>query len=215
MIKFKNVFIRYIRDFYSLYDFSCEINSHTLFIGDFFSGANSIMRTLAKIDKDYKGEIFIDNINIKKIKDKDLDLVYLPKNPILFKNKSIFKNLYFPLKIRKINKKTAKNLINNIFIELKNNNFDFFNNYLNNKNCDILKLKIKKLNTNEQKILTLIRAILRKPKYLLIENLFQNLDKEYIQIATYLLNKLKESSLIIACENIECSQYKNFNIIKL
>ena len=120
MIKFENVFIRYIRDFYSLYDFSCEINSHTLFIGDFFSGANSIMRTLAKIDKDYKGEIFIDSINIKKIKDKDLDLVYLPKNPILFKNKSIFKNLYFPLKIRKINKKTAKNLINSIFIELKN-----------------------------------------------------------------------------------------------
>ena len=90
MIKFKHVFMQYISEFYSLYDFSCEINSHTLFVGDFFNGTNAIMRILSKIDKDYKGEIFVDDVNLKNIKDKDLNLVYLPENPILFKNKNIF-----------------------------------------------------------------------------------------------------------------------------
>ena len=101
MIKFESVYLNYVNEFYSLYDFSCEINSHTLFVGDFFSGTTAIMRTLSKIDKDYKGNIFIDNTNIKNIKDKDLNLVYLPEKPILFKNKSIFKNLYYRNMVKK------------------------------------------------------------------------------------------------------------------
>lgn len=226
MIKFDHVFVQYVNEFYSLYDFSCEINSHTLFIGDFFSGATAIMRTLSKIDKDYIGEIYLDDVNLKNIKDKDLNLVYLPEMPTLFKNKNIFKNLYFPLKIRKINKKTAKNLIFNIFLELKNNNFNIFYNYFNlNKinvkleNNDlinkILHLKINKLNRSEQKIITLLRAVLRAPKYVLIENFFENLNEKHVQLAEFLLNKIKETSIIIACEKEVKDVFKSFQINNL
>ena len=231
MIEFKHVFVQYVNEFFSLYDFNCEINSHTLFVGDFFSGTNAIMRTVSKIDKDYKGDIFIDDINLKNIKDKDLNLSYLPETPVLFKNKNIFDNLYFPLKIRKINKNNAKNLIFSIFFELKNNNFEIFNECLDIKNYDlnkenilknedhrdyliesILKLKVKKLSLSEQKILSLIRAILRKPKFVLIENFFENLNEKHIQLAEFLLNKIKETSTIIACEKEVKHLFKNFQI---
>ena len=104
MIKFEHVFLKYVNDFFSLYDFSCEITSHTLFVGDFFDGTNSIMRILSKIDKDYKGEVLVNNINLKSINDKDLNIAYLPESTALFSNKNIFENLFFPLKIRKIDK---------------------------------------------------------------------------------------------------------------
>ncbi len=236
MIKFKNVFIQYVNDFYSLYDFCCVIDGHTLFVGDFFDGTNAIMRILSKIDKDYKGEVFVDDVNLKSIKDKDLKIAYLPENPTLFKNKNIFTNLYFPLKIRKINKNSAKNLIFSMFLELKNNNLNFLdkylnikneelNNNLNSKNRDfvslqienILKLKVKKLSLSEQKIIALIRATLRQPKYILLENFFEDLDAEHIELAKFSLNKIKESSTIIACEKDKnkLEHFKDFNIIKL
>lgn len=231
MIKFKNVYVQYVKEFFSLYDFSCEINSHTLFVGDFFNGTNSIMRTLTRIDKNYSGEIFIDNVNLKNIKDKDLNIAYLPENPVLFKNKNIFKNLYFPLKIRKINKNSAKNLIYSVFSELKNNNFEIFNEYLNNQNIKeklkneelfnlqiniVLKLKTKKLNSNEQKIITLIRTILRSPKYVLLENFFENLNEDYVPVAKFLIERLKQTSTIIACEKDETrlNIFKDFKLKK-
>lgn len=249
MIEFKGVYIQYVSDFYSLYDFSCVINSHTLFVGDFFDGTNAIMRTLSKIDKNYKGEIFIDNINLKNIKDKDLNFAYLPEKPVLFKNKSIKFNLTYPLKIRKINKlnflaelenevfcihnkKTAKNLIFSAFLEFKQNNFNFLDNYLKELNNDlnsktkdfsasqienILQLKTKKLTLSEQKIIALIRVVLRKPKYVLLENFFEDLDEEHIPIVLYLIEKLKQTSTIIACEKDETNLelFKDFEIIAL
>lgn len=221
MIEFHNVYLQYVKEFYSLFNFSCVIDNHTLFVGDFFAGTTAIMRTLSKIDKAYSGEIIVDNLNIKNIKDKDLNIAYLPEVPVLL-NKNMFKNLYFPLKIRKIDKNTAKNLINSIFLELKNNNFNFLNRYLNIKKEDefinnILKLKIKKLNLSEQKLISLIRAMLWQPKYILLENFFENLDNEYIPLATYLINKAKLNSTIIACEteNKNLEIFKNFNILDL
>lgn len=214
MIKFDHVFIQYVKEFYCLHEFSCEISSHTLFVGDFFVGTNAIMRTLSKIDNHYLGNIFVDNVNLKSISDKDLSISYLPQKPVLF-NKNIFKNLFYPLKIRKINKNIAKNLIYSTFDELKNNNFNIFNIKKNNNFNEILKIKIKKLNLSEQKIVTLIRTVLRKPKYVLLENFFEDLNNEHIEIAKFLLEKLKETSTIIACENQTNLAFENFNIINL
>ena len=202
MIEFKNVYIQYVKEFYSLYNFNCEISQHTLFVGDFYNGTNSIMRILAKIDKQYSGDCLVDNINLKDIKDKDLSIAYLPQTPILFKHKNLFYNLYFPLKIRKIKKNIAKNKINTLLNEL---------------NLNFINKKIKHMSKSEQKILCLIRAVLREQKYVLLENFFEDLDAEFISIAKFLIDKLKSNSTIIACEkdNIILEYYKDFEIVNL
>lgn len=224
MIEFKNVNLQYVKEFYSLCNFNQTILNHSLFVGDFFDGTNSIMRILSKIDKDYTGEVFVDNVNLKNIKDKDLSVAYLPEKPVFFKNKNIFENLCFPLKIRKINKNSAKNLIFSVFLELKKENFNFLDKYINIKNEElnnnlnlqienILKLKVKKLTLSEQKIIALIRAILRKPKYILLENFFEDLDELCLSLAVYLINKLRQDSIIIACEKEIKEALKEFDII--
>lgn len=201
MIEFKNVYIKYINDFYSLYNKNFKINCSTVFVGDAVDGTKAVMRLISKIDKSYDGEIFIDNKNIKDIKDKDLSVAYIPEFPELFSHKNIFKNLYYPLKIRKINKNIAKNTINNAIFEYKLNNFPE---------------KIKNMNLSQKKIICLVRAILRKPKYILLENFFKDLENSYYELSIKILNSC-DSSIVIACEeNIENIDYfNNFNKINL
>ncbi len=202
MVEFRKVSIQYVKEFFCLYEFSCKIKSNTLFVGDFFTGTTSIMRILSKIDTTFSGECLIDNVDIKKIKNKELSIAYLPKNPVLFENKNIFDNLYYPLKIRKINKNIAKNTINSIKNEL---NIDFF------------EKKIKKLNLYEKKITALIRAVLREPKIILLENFFENLDEKYLELALLIFKKLKPETLIIATEKTapKLEFFKDFEIINL
>ena len=38
MIEFKNVYLKYVNNFYSLYNFNCVIDYHTLFVDDFYNG---------------------------------------------------------------------------------------------------------------------------------------------------------------------------------
>ncbi len=200
MIKFENVYIQYVKDFHLLFNANFEIQKNTLFVGDEFEGITAILRLISKIEKNYIGEIYIDNKNIKDIKDKELSVAYVSENPTLFKHKSIFKNLYYPLKIRKINKNDAKNIINEAISKYNLNNFE---------------KKVSKMNLSEQIILTLIRATIRKPKYLLIENLFSKINAEYFDLLSTILKDISKDTIIIACENKEFEFYNDFETIFL
>lgn len=112
MIEFNAVKIKYVPDITTLLNFNLKINGNTLIIGDEFLGTSSILRLLAKIDKNYEGDIFIEGVNLKDIKDRDLSIAYIPKEPYLFNHKSIEKNLGYPLKIRKTDKATTKEKVN-------------------------------------------------------------------------------------------------------
>ena len=52
---------------------------------------------------------------------------------------------------------------------------------------------------------------------MLIENFFEDLNSDYFNLALYLINKLKKSSTVIACEkNLNNIDYfKECNIIEL
>ncbi len=199
MIEIKNLTVNYIEEFASVYNLSIEIKSNTLFVCDKLDGGFAILRTLAKIDKAYKGEILLDGVNLKHIKDKFLPIAFVPKKPYLFKS-NIDKNLLFPLKIRKINKKTSQNAVNLLKNEYNLNNFP---------------KKIKNLNFGEQKIICLARAIIRKPQYILVENFFENLEPEHIALAEKMIADASTFATIVATEKTTCSAYKNFNVIKL
>ena len=51
MIEIKNVSIKYVKDYYSLYNVNLEINGNSLLIGDTASGNNFLLRLLAKISQ--------------------------------------------------------------------------------------------------------------------------------------------------------------------
>ena len=202
MIKFDKIYVKFVNDFFSLYDCNIEISTNTILFEKNLCGTTAFMRTLAKLNKKYKGEIFVNKVNLKNIKDKDLNLVYLPETPTLFQHKSIKCNLTYPLKIRKINKYTINNKLNEIILEYNFFNFD---------------KKIKNLNLYEQKIVALLRTLIRKPKYVLIENLFENIEENHKSIIISIIKKLQENSIIIASEkNVEnYKYYENYKKIEI
>ncbi|MBR2970130.1 MAG: ATP-binding cassette domain-containing protein [Clostridia bacterium] len=187
--------MKYTDDFFVLYDYSRIFNKSTLLIGDDYVGTGAIIRLIGKIDKPISGSILIDNKDITLIKNRELNLAIIPDEPI-FINNNLFKNLYYPLKIRKINKNIAKNIINNAISHYKIENF--------NK-------KINKLNISQRKIIALLRAKIRQPKYILIDNLFDNFDNKYLDILQAILLDMSKESIIIATEKVKNNTYENLN----
>lgn len=208
MIEFNAVTIKYVPDITTLLNFNLKINGNTLIIGDEFLGTSSILRLLAKIDKNYEGDIFIEGVNLKDIKDRDLSIAYIPKEPYLFNNKSIEKNLGYPLKIRKIDKATAKEKVNFAL--------NLINNLTQKYNLPTFSNKINKMNISEKKIITLLRASLRTPKYILIDDFFINLNEKYQPLVAELIKQLEKTSTIIATTSIITNlPYKNYKYIDL
>lgn len=189
MIEFKNVTINYVKDFASLFDFNLKINENYLIIGDEIK-TSAMARTLAKIDKHYTGKILIDGENIKKIKDKNFNLAYVSKGNYLF-NKDINFNLAYPLKIRHQNKKIIDETIQNTLIQY-----------------DLKNKKIKDLSPCEKKIITLLRATIRKPKYIVCENLFESLDEKNLKLALQIIKDNQTATTFIILEN---KQVENLN----
>lgn len=208
MIEFNAVTIKYVPDITTLLNFNLKINGNTLIIGDEFLGTSSILRLLAKIDKNYEGDIFIEGVNLKDIKDRDLSIAYIPKEPYLFNNKSIEKNLGYPLKIRKTDKATTKEKVNFAL--------NLINNLTQKYNLPTFSNKINKMNISEKKIITLLRASLRTPKYILIDDFFINLNEKYQPLVAELIKQLEKTSTIIATTSIITNlPYKNYKYIDL
>ncbi len=197
MIKFENVNLKYVEEFYSLLSFSFTFNKNTIILGGDLDGANSILRLIAKFDKIYDGEIFINNTNIKNIKDKELNVAFVSSSPYLFKHKNLEYNLGYGLKIRKIDKKNIRNCVKNAIFTY---------------NLEYLNKKIKNLSVAELKLISLLRAVLWKPKYLLLENFFENLNPDQISKALKIINDYK--GLIIACEKQNLNLLTNFEVIE-
>lgn len=197
MIKFENVNINYVPQFSSLLDFSFCFNENILLIGDELSGANTVLRLIAKFDKTYSGNITIDNKNIKNLKDKELNVAFVSHEPFIFKFKNLEYNLGYGLNIRKTDKKTIKNEVDFL---IKKYNLQNFNK------------KLKELTLSEIKIITLLRAIIRKPKYLLLEYFFENLDTQYFDLAKQIISD--SDAIVIACEKDEVKAFEYFKVLR-
>ena len=111
------------------------------------------------------------------------------------------------MKIRKVDKATIKEKVSFVI--------NYLNSLTKKHNIENFPNKIKKMNISEKKIVTLLRALVRAPKYILIDDFFSNLDEKYFPLANELIGKQKQTSTIIATSNKVELIYKDFNIIDL
>lgn len=198
MIESKNLTIQYIKEYATIFDVSFSIKSNTMFLAQ-NDEISALFRTIAKIEKNYEGNCYIDSENIRNIKDKNLNLGYVPSSPFLFSRKTVKQNLIYPLIIRKENKNSASTKVDNII----------------NKYLYDFPQKTKLLDLSQRKIVALLRTILWQPKYLLIEHFFENLDPKYLDFAQQIISSVDKNTIIVASENKITSAYKNYQIISL
>ena len=124
----------------------------TYLLGENGAGKSTLLNILAKVDKDYQGEIY------DSFKGEEISLV--DANPYMLKG-DVYKNIVYPLKIRKrkdIDKEMK--ILLNIF------------------NLKALKNKeASKLSSGETQKVAIVRALSFSPKLLMLDEPTANLDR--------------------------------------
>ena len=188
MIRIKNLFLRYTREFYALYDINIDIaaGESVAFVGEDESGKTSLLRILAKLEKMTKGEVYIKDIPIEKLNFKtDINAGYVPATPVFLEKKSVYENFRYILKNWGFSEKEIESKINKVIIE-----------YSLEKIKDT---KVKDLTLEEKYILSLIRLTFRELDLLMVDNIFDHLSAATFEVATNLIKTLqKKTTLIVA-----------------
>lgn len=189
MIKVKNLFLRYTREFYALYDINMDISAgeSVALIGEDESGKTSLLRVLAKLEKKTKGEVFIKDIPLEKLNYKnDINAGYVPATPVFLEKKSVYENFRYILKTWGLSEKEIESKINQTIIE-----------YSLEKIKDT---KIKDLTLEEKYVLSLIRLTFRELELLLIDNIFDKLSDPIMEVVVALIKQLqtKKTTLVLA-----------------
>lgn len=190
MILVKNLYLKYIREYFALYDISLEIEDgeKVALVGEEHSGKTSLLRILAKLEKPSKGEVYIKDIPLKKVNFKyDVSAGYLPASPVFFDKKTVYENFKYILKYQKLNEADIENKINDALI---------------NFNIETLKdTKIKELTLFEKYLISIARLSFRNLELVMIDNIFDGLNEEEKgKIVAIIKEKFsdKKTTLIVA-----------------
>ena len=192
MISIKNLFLKYTREYFALYDINLDIEKgeSVALVGADDSGKTSLIRVLAKLEKPTSGGIYIENRPLKKVNFKhDISAGYVPATPVFLERKTVYENFKYILSARKLPANEIENKINEAIIE-----------YSLEKIRDE---KICNLTVEEKYVLSLIRLSFRELDLLVVDNIFDKLSDVYVEIIVDLIKKLKtkDTTLILATKN--------------
>lgn len=197
MLQVKNLYLKYTREYFALYDINISIapGESVALIGEDESGKTSLLRVIAKLEKASKGDIYIKEIPIKKLNYKtDISAGYLPATPVFLEKKTVYDNFKYILKARGLSESEIESKINKTLIEYS-----------------IEKLKDKKINElslDEKYVLSLIRLSFRELELLMVDNIFDNISAITQEAIINLIRKLKgkNTTLIVATTKQEIAQ---------
>ena len=195
MISFVNVFVKYTKEYYALSSINFDIatGETVAFVGPKDSGKTCIMRLIAGLEKQDKGEIFIKDIPLDRIDYRtDISMGYLPYKTIFLDKKSVYDNLKYVLDIRSTNHEAIEEKINKAIIDFKLEN--------------IVSEKIYKLTNYQKYLVSLARLSFRKLDILLVDNIFEELSSSEVKEILKLIKKYlvkTDTTLLVATSSDE------------
>ena len=131
-------------------------------VGSSGCGKSTILRMIAGLEDITAGEIFIDGKCVNNIHPKERDIAFVFQNYALYPHMSVYENMAFPLKMRKMKKQE---------IEAKVMEAAGILNL-----TELLQRKPKQLSGGQRQRVALGRAIVRNPKVFLMDEPLSNLD---------------------------------------
>ncbi|MDR1292356.1 MAG: sn-glycerol-3-phosphate ABC transporter ATP-binding protein UgpC [Clostridiales Family XIII bacterium] len=145
-------------------DFSLEVNDKEflVFVGPSGCGKSTTLRMIAGIEEITDGEIFIDGRKVNEVPAKDRDIAMVFQNYALYPHMTVYDNMAFALKLRKMPKDDIRKRVDEAATILN------ITGYLNRKP--------KALSGGERQRVAIGRAIVRHPKVFLMDEPLSNLD---------------------------------------
>lgn len=163
-LKFNNICKVYGKDTVAVKDFNLEVKDHEfiVFVGPSGCGKSTTLRMLAGLEGISSGELYIDDVLINDVQPKKRDIAMVFQSYALYPHMTVYENMAFALKIRKIPKAEIDERVKEVASILG------LTEYLNRKP--------KALSGGQCQRVALGRAIVRRPKVFLMDEPLSNLD---------------------------------------
>ena len=145
-------------------DFNLEIKDKEfiVFVGPSGCGKSTTLRMIAGLEEISKGELYIDGKLVNDVVPKDRDIAMVFQNYALYPHMTVYDNMAFGLKLRKVPKQIIDERVKEAAAILGIS--------------DYLTRKPKALSGGQRQRVALGRAIVREPKVFLLDEPLSNLD---------------------------------------
>lgn len=162
-LRIENLSVRF-KDFSAVKDLNIEIKSGELvsLLGPSGFGKSTTIFTIAGIHKPSEGHIYFDEKVIDDIAPEKRNIGMVFQNYALYPHMSVYDNIAFPLKLKKLPKKEIKDKVHKISSLVKIE--------------ELLKRKPSQLSGGQQQRVAIARALVKEPEILLLDEPLSNLD---------------------------------------
>ncbi len=172
-ISLKNICKKYPNGFEAVKDFNMEIadREFIIFVGPSGCGKSTTLRMVAGLENISSGDLYIDGRRVNDVEPKDRDIAMVFQNYALYPHMTVYDNMAFALKLRKVPKDEIDRKVRDAAKILDLENF--------------LERKPKALSGGQRQRVAMGRAIVRNPKVFLMDEPLSNLDaKLRVQMRT-------------------------------
>lgn len=163
-IQLKHVYKEYENGFQAVKDFNLEIEEKefVIFVGPSGCGKSTTLRMIAGLEEVSQGELRMDGKVINKVQPCDRDMAMVFQNYALYPHMSVWENMAYSLKIRKVAKKERRRKAEEVakILDL----------------TEVLDRKPGELSGGQKQRVAIGRAIIRKPRVFLMDEPLSNLD---------------------------------------
>lgn len=193
-ITLKNVSKRW-GSFTGVENFNLEIadREFLVLLGPSGCGKTTTMRMIAGLEEVTEGEIFIGDRKVNRLEPKDRDVAMVFQSYGLYPNMTVWENIRFPLKIRKIDPATHNERVRRAveMVELQ----------------DFVHRRPAALSGGQRQRVALARAIVREPAAFLMDEPLSNLDAK-LRVSTRaqiknLQHELRTTMIYVTHDQIE------------
>lgn len=176
-------------------DFSLDVadQEFIVFLGPSGCGKTTTMRMIAGLEDPSEGDILIGDNRVNDLDPKDRDVAMVFQSYGLYPNLTVYENIRFPLKVRKVDKTTHDERVRRAgaMVELD----------------DLLERYPRELSGGQRQRVALARAIVREPTVFLMDEPLSNLDAK-LRVSTrakikHLQHQLKTTTIYVTHDQIE------------
>ncbi len=163
-VTLKSIYKKYAGGVVAVSDFNLEIKDKEfiILVGPSGCGKSTTLRMIAGLEDISEGELFIGDKLVNDVAPKDRDIAMVFQNYALYPHMTVFENMAFGLKLRKVPKPEIKRKVEEAatILEIEH----------------LLDRKPKALSGGQRQRVALGRAIVREPQVFLLDEPLSNLD---------------------------------------
>ena len=178
------------------YNFVINKEESIAIIGPSGCGKSTLLKIINGLETEYSGDVLLDGVNVNNIPVNKSDIVLMFQDNLLFPHMTIFENIEFSLKMKKYPKHKIKNMVDAVAKDI----------HLQDK----LNKYPRELSGGQQRRVALARAVISKPKLLLLDEPFTGLDKEIKLEIMNLVRIIREkynTSIIFVTHDLSEAEY--------